>query len=222
MTPQATEPVVETTPPNGIKGLADAESWWTPEHVLMVALPVALVLMTGWLALIWLGRNKSAKKAQERPVDPWTALGQQIESLAMPTEETTETASSWTQFASEVSLSARHVLADATGLPCDDWTTDECAVKLQQWGAPDGLVLSDVLALLRETDMVRFAERRPPSAASQWRDQVKTWYRIRDQQRQMTASIPSSAKSRSKAKKDDVPPPPLSPPSADGGLRVFD
>lgn len=221
MTQQAVEPAVETTPPNGIKGLAVAETWWTPEHILMVVLPVALALVAWWLALVWLGRKKSQKQVRQMPVDPWSALGQRIEGLAAPSLDT-EDATAWTKFSSDISLAARLVLADASGFPCDDWTTDECATKLQRWQGPEGLMTSDVLVLLRETDLVRFADRRPPATAAQWRDQVKGWYRVRDQQKQMTVSVPSSFKTEMLPKDNTSSTSPPSPPSSDGGLRVFD
>lgn len=223
MTPQTTETAaVETTPPNGIKGLASAESWWTPEHVLVVALPIAVILFTSWLLLVWLGRRKSKSALQETAVDPWSALGRTIDGLTLPVVEHASDPSAWTAFSSDVSLSARQVLADATGSACDDWTTDECAVKLQHWRGPVGLEIGDVLQLLRETDLVRFAERRPPESAALWRDKLKEWYRIRDQQKQVVASVPSSLEPKFPENSDKPTPPTSILPSSEGGIRVFD
>ena len=224
MTTQGTEPTVETTPPNGIKGLAAAESWWTPEHVLVVVLPLALLLVTSWLVLVWLGRKKSKRADLIAAVDPWVALGQTIASLTIPKDEHSIDPQAWIKFSSDISLSVRQVLADASGFPCDDWTTDECAIKLQNWRGHEGLAVVDVLALLRETDLVRFADRKPAETAALWPGKVKEWYRIRDQQKHLAQSIPSSLPPKSSPDSNPTPPPstgPL-PPSSDGGLRVFD
>lgn len=216
---------VETTPPNGIKGVAAPESWWTPEHVAMFVVPLLLLLGMAWLVLVVLGRRRRNKATAVVIKDPWHELGLEIHSLAQPQAYSSESSQAWRQFASDVSVAARRIIGAATVSACEDWTTDEFAQKLPEMPSIEGLAASDVLILLRETDLIRFADRPPlEGIATRWIAQLKEWYRIQDERRrstvQMTASsthfeTPSSFSSpaSSGVKKES---------DTAGGLRVFD
>lgn len=181
---------VETTPPNGIKGVALPESWWTPEHVAMIVIPLLLVLGLLLLVLVWLGRRRAkAARSADIPRDPWRDLGEFVRGLAEPSDD------AWQQFASDVSVAARKIIGDASLMPCEDWTTDEFARKMHELPVIEGLPANDVLILLRETDLIRFAGRHPEvGMAAQWIKLLQSWYRIQDQRRHTptSVSVPSS------------------------------
>lgn len=187
------ETELETTPPNGIKGTASPADWWTPANVLMVIVPVILALTVSWLALVWLGRQRA--KNLKKPIqkrDPWQDLGSAIAALPALQDGPDYDQNAWSQLASDVSITARAVYGTATGAPCEDWTTDEFAKRSSSAPFVDGILPQEVLELLRETDLVRFAGRPPQSGmAARWQEQVRSWYAI--QSARMTSHTQSTS-----------------------------